>query len=303
MTVSRALASSVWFALAAALAPAAARAEAVVFQHEGTIYSDAKEGPLSAPEGVACNDSGYAAVADTGNHRLLIYGLKEGRFTGGNELKLVQLPSPWRAQVNAKGELFVLDGKTRKIVRVGADGIFAGIIEPKGIADAGRVIAGSFKLTPGGDLYVLDVAGKRVMILAADGTVSGQVPLPAEAVLVTDVAVDLAGTIYAIDAAAGAIWTAEKGAPAFKLLVKGLGDRMSFPTYLLPRKGKIFVVDQNGSGIVILGVDGSYQGRQLSIGWSEGLVNYPAQLCITEGGLAFLADRFNNRVQVFNLSN
>ena len=303
MTVSRALASSLSLALAVALAPLAARADTVIFSHEGTIYSDAKEKPLNAPEGVACNDSGYAAVADTGNHRLLIYGLKEGRFGGGTELKLIQLPSPWRVQVDAKGDLFVLDGKTRKIVRVAADGTYAGTVEPKGIGDAGRVLMGSFKLGPGGVVYALDVVGKRVLVLAVDGTVSSQLPLPPGAALVTDVAVDLAGTVYALDAVGGAIWTAEKGAPGFKLLVKDLGERMSFPTYLLVRKGRMFVVDQNGSGIVVLGVDGSYQGRQLSIGWSEGLVNYPGQLCMTDTGLAFVADRFNNRVQVFTTNN
>jgi hypothetical protein len=50
----------------------------------------------------------------------------------------------------------------------------------------------------------------------------------------------------------------------------------------------------------MLGIDGSYQGRQLSIGWSEGLVNYPGQLCVTESGATFVADRYNNRVQAFS---
>jgi hypothetical protein len=303
MTVSRALVSSVSLAVAVALAPAAARAESVIFSYEGTIYADAKEGQLRAPEGVACNDSGYAAVADTGNHRLLIYGVKEGRFGGGDEVKLAQLPSPWRAQVDAKGELLVLDLKTRKIVKVGADGSYGGTVEPKGIEDAARVLYGSFKLGPAGAVYALDVAGKRVLVMEPDGKVSAQLPLPAEAAVVTDVAVDAGGTVYALDAVGGAIFVAEKGTTAFKPLAKGLRERMSFPSYLLARKGRLFVVDQNGSGIVLLGVDGSYQGRQLSIGWSEGLVNYPAQLCMTDTGLAFVADRFNNRVQVFTVSN
>ncbi len=301
--MSRANAPSLLLTLALALVPAAARAEAVVFSYEGTIYADAKEGPLDAPEGVGCNDSGYAVVADTGNHRLLVYGMKEGRFGGGTEIKLAQLPSPWRVQVDAKGDLLVLDGKTRKIVKVAANGGFGGTIDPKGIEDAGKVVAGSFKLGPGGAVYLLDVAGKRVLVLDGEGTVTSQVPLPPESKLVTDIAVDLVGTVYALDAVGGALFTAEKGATAFKPLVKGLGDKMSFPTYIVAKKGRLFVVDQNGSGIVLLGVDGSYQGRQLSIGWSDGLVNYPAQLCLTDTNLAFIADRYNNRVQVFTTGN
>jgi hypothetical protein len=303
MNVPRALAASLSLAAVLALAPGAARAEAVVFSHEGTIYQDAKEGQLRAPEGVGCNDSGYAAVADTGNHRVLLYGLKEGRFGATAEIALSQLPAPWRVQVDPKGDLLVLDGKTRKIVKVAPDGKYGGTVEPKGIPDAGKAVVGGFKLGPGGALYALDVATKRVLVLDSEGNVTSQLPLPPEAVLVTDVAVDVGGTVYALDAGASSIWTAEKGAATFKLLVKGLADRMSFPTYLVARKGRLFVVDQNGNGIVVLGVDGSYQGRQLSIGWSEGLVNYPGQLCLTEAGLAFVADRFNNRVQVFTFTN
>jgi hypothetical protein len=113
------------------------------------------------------------------------------------------------------------------------------------------------------------------------------------------VAADSGGAIYALDPVVGAIWTVEKGGKEFKPLVQGLKDRMSFPTYMVVARGRIFLVDQNGSGVAVLGADGSFQGRQLSVGWAEGLVNYPAQLCMTEAGVAYLADRFNNRVQIF----
>jgi hypothetical protein len=52
-------------------------------------------------------------------------------------------------------------------------------------------------------------------------------------------------------------------------------------------------------GVVVLGNDGSYQGRQLTLGWSEGSVYYPSQLCVNEKGIAAIADRGNHRVQVF----
>jgi hypothetical protein len=132
--------------------------------------------------------------------------------------------------------------------------------------------------------------------------VTRQVKLPAGSGTVTDIAVDVAGNLYAVDGVGGAVWVAEKGSGELKSLVKGLKDRMSFPGYMTAAKGRLFLVDQNGSGVVLLGVDGSYQGRQLSIGWSDGLVNYPAQLCLTDTGTAFLADRFNNRVQIFSTS-
>ena len=159
----------------------------------------------------------------------------------------------------------------------------------------------SFKLDGSGNVYLLDGKGRRVLVLEKSGALKAEVQLPPGSGVVTDVAVDSAGNLYAVDAVNAVVWTAEKGAPVFKALTPSLKDRMSFPSYLTVYKGKILVVDQNGSGVVILGIDGVYQGRQLSIGWADGLVNYPAQLCVTDGGNAFVADRFNNRVQAFSI--
>jgi hypothetical protein len=298
ITVSRAISSSL--VLAAVLAgPAAVRAEGIAFVHEASIYVDAKEVPLKAPEGVACTDAGYVVVADTGNQRLVLYSYKDARLTGGNEVKLAQLTAPVRVQVSAKGDVLALDGKTRKIVKVSPTGTFDGTLEPSGLDDAGKVVIGAFKIGASGAIYVLDVAGRRVLVLEASGAVKRQVEIPKEAGPVMDVAADAGGTIYVVDPVAAAVWAADKDAKAFKALTQGMKDRMSFPVYLTATKGRLLLVDQNGNGVVLLGVDGSYQGRQLSIGWSDGLVNYPQQLCVTDAGTVFVADRYNNRIQVF----
>ena len=59
------------------------------------------------------------------------------------------------------------------------------------------------------------------------------------------------------------------------------------------------LVDQNGMGIASLGLDGSFQGRELGIGWNDGQLFYPGQLCLGSEGDLFVVDRQNNRVQVF----
>jgi hypothetical protein len=297
MTVFRATAP--FLLLALALAPSAARGQSVVLVHEGTIYSDANEGALKAPEGVACTDNGHVVVADTGNKRLVLFTFKDGRLGGGTEVKLDQLPAPYRVQIDAKGDVHVLDLKTRKVVRVAANGSYGGMLLPKGIDGATEIVPTSFKIDPAGNYYLLDGKGRRVLVLDPGGNVTAQVQLPKESGVVSDIAVGAGGMLYAVDAVSAVVWTAEKGAATFRPLTASLKDRMSFPTYLTASKGRLFIVDQNGNGIVILGVDGSYQGRQLSIGWSEGLVNYPAQLCVTDLGAAFIADRYNNRVQAF----
>jgi hypothetical protein len=67
-------------------------------------------------------------------------------------------------------------------------------------------------------------------------------------------------------------------------------------------RGTIYIVDENGGGIVILGVDGTFVGRQLTMGWTEGLLYYPSQICINGKGEVFIADRGNSRVQIFMLT-
>lgn len=298
MTVTRT--SQMVSLLAVLLAAGTARAEPVGFTFEQSIYQDAKEAPLRSPEGVACSDTALV-VADTGNKRLLTFKLTAGRLSLGTEVKLTQLTYPTRLQLDSKGGIVALDGKTRKIVRMDPKGVYASTVEVKGVANASSVIPGSFKLDASDALYLLDVANRRVLVLDAGGTVTRQLELPKTGEF-TDLAVDLAGTIFVVDGVNAALWSAERSATAFGVITKGMKDKMNFPVSMLANKGKLFLVDQYGNGVVTLGIDGSYQGRQLAIGWNDGTVYYPSQLCITEGGEAFLADRYNNRVQYFTLA-
>jgi sugar lactone lactonase YvrE len=296
MTVTRA---SLMVSLAVLLAAGTARAEPVGFMFEQAIYQDAKEAPLKRPEGVACSDT-VLWVADTGNQRLVSFSRTSGRLSLGTEVKLTQLTYPTRLQLDSKGGLVALDGKTHKIIRMDAKGVYVGTVEVKGVANASSVVPGSFKID-GDTLYLLDIAGRRVLVLDATGTVSRQLELPKTGEF-TDIAVDLAGTLYAVDGVNAALWSADKNATAFTVVVKGMKDKMNFPASMVASKGKLFLVDQYGNGVVTLGIDGSYQGRQLTMGWTDGTIYYPTQLCLTEDGSAFLADRYNNRVQAFSLT-
>jgi len=37
------------------------------------------------------------------------------------------------------------------------------------------------------------------------------------------------------------------------------------------------------------------------MGWNEGLLYFPSQMCINDNGEVFIADRDNSRVQIFSL--
>ncbi len=282
----------------ALLLPAAASAQGAALRFEKAIYADEKDVALTLPEGVACSEGGALVVADTGNGRLLTFTWKDGVLGGGAPIKLAQLPHPVRLQLDKKGDLLVLDRKARKIGRVGVNRAFAGWLEVRGVSDGTAVVPGSFRLDASDNVYLLDLGGRRVLVLDPGGKVTKELPLPADGEF-TDVAVDGAGKIYVVDSAHAAIWAAEAGTAAFQPLTQPMKDRMSFPSYLAVGRGRLFLVDQNGMAIVTLGIDGSFQGRELSLGSNDGYLAYPAQICLGEEGDLFVADRQNNRVQVF----
>jgi DNA-binding beta-propeller fold protein YncE len=282
----------------ALLAPEVARAGAAGMKHETSIYVDGAGKKLRAPEGVACDGAGNAIVADTGNGRLLQYTWREGRLGIGNEVKIAEITTPSRVQIDAKGNVLVLDRRSHRVVRVDVQGKFGGFVSPKGPGADGVVIT-SFR-AEGDALYLLDATNGRVLALDEHDGVTRSVGLPAGGAF-TDLAVE-GGQVFAIDAIAATVWTLEKGATAFRALTGPMKDRMSFPGYVTADRGKLYVVDTNGHGLAVLGLDGTFVGRDLGIGWSDGALYYPGQLCITPSGAVFVADRNNNRVQVFSMA-
>lgn len=283
-------------ALLVALGGGAARAATVSFVHAGSVYRDDLEVGLRFPEGVACTEAGAVVVADSGNGRLVRYTWREGRLAGGSSVTVSQVPYPTRVQIDSKGNILVLDRKARRIARLDMAGTFVSFLEVKGPSGAPAAV-GAFKLDGQDNAYVQDLTSNKLLVVSPSGSVTRQLDLPRGAV--TDVAVDAAGTLYALEAGGASVWVAERSASAFKPLATGMREYLSFPGYVVPSGGRLFVVDQNGHGLVILGRDGSYQGRQLALGWNEGFLYYPSQICFTEKGDAFVADRSNHRVQAF----
>jgi hypothetical protein len=287
-------------ALAALLAAGGARAQSLALKPEVAVYQDAKEVALKAPEGVACREDGAVLVADTGNGRLLRFSWKDGVLSAPTEVKIPQVTQPGDVQLDATGGGFlVLDRKERRIARVDAAGALAGWLDPKGLTK-GSVVPASFAVGADGSVVILDAAASTVLVLEADGGVRRKLPLPRDGAVFTAVAAGANGTVYAVDAVAARVWAAPKDAKELKPFSEPLKGYMNFPGHAFATPRGLVLVDQNGSGLVVIGQDGSYLGRQLSMGWSAGFVYYPAQICVSGPGDVFVADRGNNRLQVFS---
>lgn len=277
-------------------------AESVKFRHVLSIYLDEKGAGMKQPEGVAWDGKSLLLVADTGNGRLLQFTVQDRAVKTGKEIKISQLPYPIGAEINSKGEIFALDGRQRRIIRLSPEGAFKGYLQPEGIPSPTAFVPKSIKIDSRDNIYILDIFSARVLVLGPTGTYQRHIEFPKEFVFFSDLAVDFKGSTLLIDSVGKRVFIAQKDAKTFVPLGASLKEYLNFPTSITTdSRGTIYLVDENGAGVVILGTDGSFLGRQLTMGWNEGQLYYPSQMCVNEKGEVFIADRGNSRVQIFTL--
>jgi len=276
-------------------------AETVKLKYLQSVYFDDKGGGLKQPEAVASGEKSVLVVGDTANDRLVQYTFQDKNLAGGSQIKIPQLSNPIRVQVNSKREIFALDGKKRRIVRLSPEGTFKNYVDPEGIPSPSAFVSRSFKIDRSDNIYILDIFTGRVLVLNPEGKYQKQIPFPKEYGFFSDLSVDSKGNILLLDCVKAMVFSAPKDANSFSPLTKSLREYLDFPTSLSESRGTIYIVDEDGGGIVILGADGTFVGRQLSKGWNEGLLYFPSQISVNEKGEIFIADRGNSRVQIFTL--
>lgn len=266
------------------------------------VYGDPDKAGLREPEGVAIDAArGRLVVADAGNGRLAFFRVTADGVAFDREARLRELPYPVRVQLTRAGEILALDGKSRRVVRVGVDGAFRGFLDPAPLE--GRAVVRSFAVDSSDRVYLLDVGARRLVVAGADGKVQREVPFPPGHGFLSDVAVGPGGAVFLLDSVGRRVYALAPGAKAAQPLGPALTEDLAFPVALAPDgRGNLLISDQNGGGIVILGQDGSFRGRQSAAGWGAGLLRYPAQIAVTDAGTVYVADRGNNRVQVFTIA-
>jgi sugar lactone lactonase YvrE len=205
-------------------------------------------------------------------------------------------------QVNSKGALYFLDGGERRIVGLSATGEDLGAVDPRGLPSSAEVVPKSFRIDRDDNIYILDIFSAQVLVLDAEGQYSRHVPFPEEYGFFSDLAVDRQGTIFLLDSVEAVVYSTAGAADGFSPLTKSMKEYVNFPTGLaMDDQGVLYLVDQYGSGLALVGEDGSFLGRRLGMGWNESGLHFPSQICISENGNVFIADRDNSRVQVFTV--
>jgi sugar lactone lactonase YvrE len=165
-----------------------------------------------------------------------------------------------------------------------------------------EIVPKGFRIDENDNIYILDIFSQHVIILDSDWQFSKKIPLPADHGFFSDLAVDRQGKIYVLDSVEAVVHSAAKGAKTFVPLTENLKEIVNFPARLsIDDRGVLYLVDQNGSGLGLVAPDGSLLGRRLGLGWKKSGLFYPSQICISAGGDVFIADRNNNRVQMFRV--
>lgn len=276
---------------------------AVRLKHLVSVYWDQEQKGLRLPEGVACGKDSVFVVADTGNGRLVRYTFQNESLLAGPDFKIPQVTYPVRVQIDARGDILALDEKQRRIARLSPEGEFRGFLEPSGMPGASSLVPRSFKVAGDGNIYVLDIFSASVVVLDGEGKFLKKMPFPGQYGFISDIAVDSKETVLLLDSVESVIFAAPKDAAKFTALTQSMKENVFFPVSItIDKKGMIYLVDQTGNDIIVIGQDGSFQGRLLAMGWKEGLLRYPSQACINDENELFVADRANNRVQIFKIS-
>lgn len=275
-------------------------AQTLVLTPVESIYDAGAAGPLSAPEGVGCSD-GSVVVADTANSRLVRFEQTGGVVRNARVIKLRQLGYPVRVVLRPNGAIVALDRKSGNLLQVNERGRFAGAWRLSDAAGRRTVVARAFALDARGDFYVLDGATGEVLHTDESGKLLQTIAPPAGSGIMADITVDRAGNVYGVTNVERGLWVAKKGAARFEPMVSDVAKHLAFGTSMLfePRLSSLLIVDQNQHTLLSVGPNGAYRGRALRLGWREGMLRYPGQVCTTKTGELFIADRQNNRVQAF----
>lgn len=273
-------------------------ADEIRFKFARSLYADDKGVGMKRPEGIACGKN-RLVIADTGNGRMLLYSIVDGEPRGGKEVQLSQVMYPIRLAMSSKGDLYILDGRQRKVARLNAEGAFQQYLEITGLPLEGMVVPAGISLDSKDSLYLFDIAGGRVLIFGDDGKYQRQIVLPKEFGFISDLTVDARGTVFLLDSVHATVYSNAKDPAIFTAVTGKLKDDMKFPSNIAAgESGLLYISDQNGGGIIVVRPDGTIK-RLFSLGWKEGTLRYPAQLCLDSEGDLFVADRENSRIQEF----
>ena len=281
--------------------------EARVPTYKTAIYGVAK------PLGIAVSPDGSRIYAtQSGTPATTLVFDRDGNKVG--ELKPPATPAVYHVPVYltvspVDGDVYVGDRAAGKIYRYAADGTYRSTIEPKGDVDTMSPLG--VAVAADGTLYVADVlsakpAEHRILVLAPDGTVrkvlgKGELNYPNVIVLGKD------GEVFVTDSNDGRIVVFDRNGTMSTLVARGVGDGdLGLPRGLsIDDQGRLFVADTTDHMVRVFTLATpatsapAYVGSFGDEGSEDGRFTFPNGVATDTRGRVYVADRENDRIQVW----
>ena len=280
------------------------------FRHLFSIYGF--EGDLlRRPSGVALDVQGRIFIADTGKQRVVVFD-QEGTYitqfgnpgTGKYEFK-----DPIAVTVSEDGRVFVLSKTSKKII------IYNGNFEPTHEMRFSNdepplsmtVHKERLYVTTIGGIMIGDLQGNLISTLGKRGMAPGEFQLPGGIVIGDDdiiyVADSLNYRVQALSKEGEPLWQYGQPLPPDKAITyQGKDRKFGLPASIaLDDNGHLYVVDGLSSEIALLNTKGERLDTIGDIGHDDGFFYYPAGVAYAGSGKLVLADKYNDRVQVFQV--
>ncbi len=278
------------------------------FKHLFSIYGF--EGDLlRRPTSVALDAKGQIYVADTGKNRVVVFdssGSFVNQFGDQGEGKF-KIKDPIGVTVAPDGRVFVLSKTLSKIVE------YNGSFQP-----VKEILFNDFPLsmtihdkklyvTTARGIMVGDLDGNLITSLGKRGVAPGEFQMPG------GIAVGENGNIYVADSLnyrvqafnkdGNPLWQYGKPLPPDKAVTyQGKDRKFGLPASIaLDDSGHLYVVDGLNCQITVLNTKGQKIETLGDIGHDDGFFYYPEGITYAGQGKLALADKFNDRIEVFQV--
>ncbi len=301
--------------------PALAEAESISADPFETKYIDHPaiqqigQGQLATPRNMAVAPDGRVYVADTGNHRIVVFSPEGEMLTswGAFGAEPGQFNEPWDVAVGPDGNIYVADTWNHRVQKFSPDGKFItmwgafvstdGQLGQMGVFWGPRAMA----FTQDGQLLVTDTGNKRVQVFTPEGQPvtqfggagvdDGYFDEP------VGIAVDGDGNIYVADT-----WNQriQKFSPDFQFLkawsVPGWEgqDILMKPYLTVDKKNRVYATDPSGWRVLVWDAQGTPLAAWGQYGVGPGEFGYLNGIATgADDGFIWVADADNGRIMKF----
>ncbi|MCA9981025.1 MAG: NHL repeat-containing protein, partial [Anaerolineales bacterium] len=271
-------------------------------------------GELLMPRNAAAGPDGRLYVADSGNHRVVVYDGTEAVLSFGEfGVDAGQFNEPWGIAADEEF-IYVADTWNHRVQKFTLEGEFVTSFGVSGVADSAQANPGFFfgpralALLSNNQIAVTDTGNHRIQIFDRDGnfvlaaggigTVLGQFYEP----------VGLAASLSDED---GALFVAD----TWNQRVQELNADINFlpvnewpvsawlsqsidnkPYLALDTAGRLYLTDPEGYRVLVFGRDGTYIGRFGQFGQDATSFDRPTGITVDAEGNVYVVDTGNGRV-------